>query len=424
MGRFLLVGWLALLALVGGLGAWAAGTRISGAVITTGQLEVEGNRQVIQHPTGGVITAIHARDGDEVKAGEVLVEMEGQSLISELGIVEGQWFEILARKSRLAAERDRLDTITFDPELLSRAGDPEIAALINAQQVQFEARRKLQAEEAQQLGEQKSQIAEQIEGLGALQVANDEQIDLTAQELEQQNTLLTQGLTQITRVLALQRELARLRGTAGQVEATIAESRGKMAEIDIEVVRLDTKARGEAITELRDLEFREIELRERRHSLKDQIDKLVLRAPVSGVVYGSTADTLRGVIRPAEPVMYVVPREAALIIRTRVEPIHIDQVNVGQEAGLRFSTFDQRTTPELVGHVTSVSADAYTDEALQQRYYRADIRLDDGMIDKLGEVVLMPGMPVEAFIKTGERSPLSYFVKPMADYFTRAFREG
>jgi HlyD family secretion protein len=422
--RLLVTGWLALFLLVFGIGAWAAVTRIAGAVVSAGAIEVEGNRQVVQHQTGGVIAAINARDGDEVKAGDVLIELDGDALRSELGIVEGQWFEILARKGRLSAERDGLDAIAFDPEIAGRADRPEIAKLIAAQEQQFAARRKIQGEEDGQLKEQQTQISNQIEGLEALLEASESQVALIEQELEGQSALLKQGLTQVTRVLALQRELARLRGSSSQVAAAISENRGKIAEIGIERVRIDSKARGDAITELRDLEFREIELREKRTALIEQISRLELRAPASGIVYGSTADTLRAVISPAQPIMYIVPKDAKLIVRTQIEPIHIDQVHAGQEAVLRFSAFDQRTTPELTGHVTAVSADAYEDETYGRRFYRADIRIDDGMLEKLDHVTLLPGMPVESFIKTGDRSALSYVVKPLADYFTRAFREG
>jgi membrane fusion protein, type I secretion system len=422
--RLLFTGWLALALLVFGIGAWGAVTRISGAVVSAGAIEVEGNRQVVQHPIGGVIAAINARDGDEVTAGDVLLELDGDTLRSELGIVEGQWFEILARKSRLSAERDGLDAIVLDPEIAGRADQPAIATLIAAQEQQFEARRKIQEEEEAQLKEQQTQIAKQNEGLVALQAATQSQIELIARELDGQQKLLDQGLTELTRVLTPRRELARLQGSGGQVEAAIAENRGKIAEIEIERVRLTSKTRGEAIAELRDLEFREIELREKRTALIEQIDRLDLRAPVSGIVYGSTADTLRAVVSPAQPIMYIVPKDARLIVRTHIDPIHIDQVQAGQEAVLRFSAFDQRTTPELTGHVTAVSADAYEDKQYGRRFYRADIRIDDGMIEKLSHVTLLPGMPVESFIKTGDRSALSYFVKPIGDYFKRAFREG
>ncbi len=422
---FLLLGYGALFFLVFGIGAWGAATKISGAIIAPGAIEVEGNRQVVQHLSGGVIAAIEARDGDSVEEGQVLVRLEGSQIRAELGIVEGQFFEILARKSRLSAERDGLEEIVFYPELIERAAvSPDLQELMAAQQQQFESRQQLREEESSQLEERKVQISNQIAGLDSLQSANSLQIDLLSREIENQEQLLSQGLTQMTRVLTPQRELARLRGTEGQVEATIAENRGRIAEIEIERVRLVSELREEAISELRDLEFREIELRERRRSLLDQIDRLELRAPVAGIVYGSTADTLRGVIRPAEPVMYIVPKDIPLIVRTRVEAIHIDQVYIGQHATLRFSAFDMRTTPEVDGHVTALSADVFEDQNTGMRYYRADIQVDPGMQEKLGDKILLPGMPVEAYVTTAERSPLSHFVKPFTDYFNRAFREG
>lgn len=374
---FTFLGYAVLGLLVFGLGAWATMTQIAGAVVATGTVAVQGNRQVVQHPTGGVISAIHARDGSEVEAGEVLVELDGQTLRTDLWIVEGQWYEILARKSRLSAERDGLDTIEFDPQLVDRAEtSDEAIRLMNAQQQQFEARRQLLAEESRQLRERQFQISNQNDGLAALQAATQSQIDLISQEIANQEELLSQGLTQITRVLTPQRELASLRGTEGQTEASISENKGKIAEIEIELVRLQAEVREEAIAELRDLEYREIELRERRRSLIEQIEQLDLRAPVSGIVYGSTADTLRGVIRAAEPVMYIVPKDTPLIARTRIEPIHIDQLYIGQEANLRFSAFDLRSTPEVAGAVSAISADAIEDETQGVRYYEADIELD------------------------------------------------
>ena len=420
----LLLGYATIFLLVFGIGAWGAVSRIAGAVVGTGSLEVQGNRQVIQHPLGGVIKAIYARDGDRVEAGDVLIELDGEDLRPELGTVEGQWFEMLARKSRLNAERDGLDAIGFAGELTSRADSyPEIRGLMAAQEQQFAARRKSQGEEESQLQEQQTQIGKQNEGLVALQAATRSQIQLLTREIAGQEALFKQGLTEMTRLLTPQRELARLKGTEGQVEANIAENRGKIAEIEIQRVRLKSKAREDAIAELRDLEFKEIEMREKRRQLLERMARLTLRAPVAGTVYGSTADTVRAVIRPAEPVMYIVPKDTPLIVRTRIDTIHIDQVRVGQEAVLRFSAFDQRTTPQLNGRVSAVSADAYLDERTGQSYYKDDVRIDDLELEKLNQVALLPGMPVESFIRTGDRSALSYFVMPMEDYFTRAFRD-
>ena len=258
----------------------------------------------------------------------------------------------------------------------------------------------------------------------ALQAATKSQIDLLSREIAGQQTLLDQGLTQVTRVLTPQRELARLEGVAGQVEASIAENRGKIAEIEIQRVRLVSKAREDAIAELRELEFQEIETREKRRQILDRMARLYLRAPVSGTVYDSTADTVRAVIRSAEPVMYVVPKDTPLIVRTRIDTIHIDQVHVGQEAILRFSAFDQRTTPELqrprhrrVGRRLFRRAHR---AALLQGRHRArrqggrEARPRDAPARDAGRVV----HPAPA-----TRSALSYFVKPMEDYFTRAFRD-
>lgn len=422
--RFVIAGYVVLGVMVFGIGAWAAVTQISGAVVIAGNLEVEGNRQVLQHPTGGVVETLNVRDGAEVKKGDVLIELEGDSLVTELGIVEGQWFEILSRKGRLAAERDGLDTIVYDPELLEeQASNPKILGLMKSQQQQFEARRKLNEEQSSQITERQSQIDQQIGGLVSMQKATTLQTALIQQEVDQQETLIKQGLTEMGKVLALRRTFAELEGTAGQIEANMAENRGKIAELEINRVQIDSKTREEAISELRDLEFREIELREKRTELREQISKLQLRAPVSGIVYGNTADTLRGVIRAAEPIMYIVPKDAPLIVRGHILPTSIDQVHIGQTAALRFSSFDSRTTPELTGHVVSISADAVEDKARGTRYYSADIQIDEHERSKIANRTLLPGMPVEAFIGTDARSPLSYFVKPFTDYFTRAFQE-
>lgn len=425
ISRFMILGYASLGLLLFGLGAWSVTTRIAGAVVSSGTVAVQGNRQVVQHPNGGVIDGIFARDGDVVEAGDILVTLDGHTLRTELWIVEGQWYEILARKSRLSAERDGLETIEFDPELVARAETaPDAARLMTAQQQQFEARQQLLHEELRGLKERQIQITNQNDGLAALDEATRSQIELISREIQNQEELLSQGLTQITRVLTPQRELASLRGTAGRVEASIAENKGKIAEIEIERVRLQAELREEAISELRDLEYREIELRERRRSLLEQISQLDLRAPVSGVVYGSTADTLRGVIRAAEPVMYIVPQDTTLIARTRIDPINIDQIHVGQDAILRFSAFDSRSTPEVPGQITAVSADVIEDEQRGILYFEADIALDSTVADLLGDKQIVPGMPVEAYIQTGYRSPLNYLLKPMTDYFNRAFREG
>ncbi len=422
--RFLALGFVSLAVLVFGFGGWSAFARIAGAVIAAGTLEVEGNRQIVQHPTGGVIEAILARDGDWVEAGQVLLRFEGNKIRSDLAVTEGQLFEIVARKNRLAAERDGLDAIAFDPDLLARAKtSPETTALISGQNLQFETGRAALAEEASALRKRMAQTEKQIEGLAAESAAAERQANLIRQGLVNQEKLLAQGLTRQAEVLTPQRELARLEGMTGQIDARTAENRARISEIEIEILRLTTQLRKDAIAELRDLEFREIELREHRAKFKDEIARLELRAPVSGLVYGSTADTLGAVVRPADPIMFVVPQGVPLVVRARIEPIHIDQVRVSQKAVLRFPAFNSRTTPEVDGEVIAVSADAIEDDRTGLTYFRASIRLNKAARAKLGAVMLLPGMPADAFIETEERSPLSYFVKPIGDYFNKAFRE-
>ena len=250
------------------------------------------------------------------------------------------------------------------------------------------------------------------------------QLDLIQQELASQQSLLDRGLAQIAKVLNLQREEARLSGTVGELTAQRAQAEGRITELEIEALKLDTLRREEAITRLRDLQFQELELAEQSRTLRERLARLDIRAPVGGVVYGLQVYAKRSVIRPADPVLFIVPQDRPLVIMAQIEPIHIDQIFVNQGVTLRFSALDQRATPELFGQVTQVSADAFQDDATAFSYYRAEIQLNDGEKDRLPEgTILIPGMPVEAFIRTDDRSPMEYLVKPLADYFAKAFRE-
>lgn len=419
-----LLGLLALALLLGGFGLWSVTTRIAGAVVASGQVEVEQNRQVVQHPDGGVVAEILVKDGDLVAAGAPLVRLDGTLLASELAIVEGQFFEILARRGRLEAERDDARTIRFPDELVRTAGaSPAIAALMTGQQRLFAARAETEANEIDQLQRRRAQIANQIDGIAAQRAAADSQLALIGKELADLTGLLDRGLTQAGRVLALEREQARLQGVAGELDAARAEAEGRMTEIDIEMLKRGSTRREDANAQLRDLGYRELELAERRRALTEQIDRLEIRAPVSGIVHALQVTTPRAVIRPAEPVLHLVPQDRPLVIAARVAPIHVDEVRVGQEVALRFAALDSRTTPELFGQVSRISADALADEATKAAYYRTEVVLAPGELAKLDGHAIIPGMPVEVFIRTGERTPLAYLVKPLAEYFNRAFRE-
>jgi HlyD family type I secretion membrane fusion protein len=398
-------------------------SEIKGAIIAHGRIEVDQNRQVVQHLDGGVVSEILVKEGDTVTEGQVMIRLDAESLQSELAVIEGQLFEVLARRARFEAERDDATELTFDP-LLVETTNPIAPGLMEGQRRLFQARIESEEQEVSQLAKQREQIGNQIEGIIAQQAAIETQSELINEELVNQQSLLDRGLAEASNVLALERQQASLLGQSGELTASKAGTEGRQTEIDIQILRIATARREDANTRLRDLQFNEIELGEKRRALITRLERLDLRAPVSGIVYGMAVFTPRSVIRPAEPVLYLVPQDRPLVIATQVQPSNIDSVFVGQDVSLRFSAFDQRETPELFGTVVQVSADAFTDQGSQVSYYRAEIQLNEGEMARLDpNLHLIPGMPVEAFISTTSRSPMAYLLKPLADYFVKAFRE-
>jgi len=396
----LVVGFLALISLVAGIGIWGSMTRIAGAIVASGTIQVESLRQVVQHPDGGVVGEILARDGQKVEAGEVVLRFDDNFLRSQIAVVDGQLSEYAGRKARLRAERDNETVLKFDAAFEERANnEPKLGEILETQTSLFNARLSTFQRTQEQLKERQSQIKLQIEGAKKQIESLDRQIELIAKERTDQEGLLAKGLAQASRVLALQREEARLWGRRGEIDSGIAASSAQIIETELEALRLVAQRREQSETELQDIETGEIELN------------------------GMQVHALRSVVRPADPILYIIPQDQPLLVQARIETIHVDQVGIGQDASLRFSTFDQRTTPEIFGSVSNVSADVFTDEVTGAQFYTAELIPNEGEIDRLGDVELLPGMPVEAFIKTGDRTPLNYLVKPFMDYFNRAFRE-
>lgn len=424
MARPLWLGWTTAALLVVGFGGWSVMTSIAGAVVTSGQIEVDQQRQVVQHPDGGVVEEIRVKDGQVVAAGDLLLRLDGNLLRSELAIVEGQLFELLAQRARLEAERDDRTTLTFTGELAElNSSREDVAALLAGQQNLFSTRAETVAKQTEQLIRRMAQIDAQITGIDAQLAAQGTQQDLIVRELADQQTLLDKGLAQAGRVLALQREQASLEGQLGELKSLRAQSEGRKTEVELEILRLASTRREDANGQLRELGGRILELAERRRTLTERVNRLDIRAPVSGIVLGMQVTTPRSVIRPADPLLYLIPQDRPLVIVAQVAPIHVDEVRVGQDVKLLFSAFSSRTTPEIQGQIAVVSADALVDQRTQMPFYRAEIILKPGEQEKLGDVVLLPGMPVEAFIQTDLRSPMAYLIKPFTDYFVRAFRE-
>ncbi len=425
VGKPLFLGLLTAIVLVVGFGGWASLTNISGAIVASGQIEVDQNRQVVQHPDGGVVSEILVDEGDVVTAGQVVMRLDPTIEQSELSIIEGQLFELMARRGRLEAERDDSATITFDPRLIQASSEnSEVEELMDGQERLFVARLNSVSNQIDQLSKRRGQIQNQIEGIDAQMTALSQQLELIQEELTSQQSLLDKGLAQATRVLSLQRTQAQLSGQVGDLTAKRAEAEGRITEIAIQVNALTTQRREDAITRLRDQQYRALELEERYRALTERLSRMNIQAPASGIVYGLTVFTPRSVIRPAEPVLFLIPQDRPLVIAAQVMPIHIDEMYVGQDVILRFSALDSRATPELMGRVTQISADAFQNEATMTSYYRAEIVLNEGEASKLPPgTTLIPGMPVEAFITTQDRTPLAYLVKPFTDYFVKAFRE-
>lgn len=420
----IVAGFVTLALLIAGLGTWAATSQIAGAVIAPGQVEVERNRQVVQHPDGGVVAEIDVRDGDRVAAGQVLIRLEDALLRPERAIVAGQLRELTARRARLEAERADRPGIRFPPDLIRAAAtDPEAAELMAGQDSLFAARQETLHKTLDQIGQRRDQTRAQIGGIDAQIDAIGRQRSLIERELNDQQGLLDKGLAQAARVLALRREAANLDGRKGELTAERAQSEGRITELDLESLRLASQRREEAETVLRDIGPKQLELTERLRILTGQIDRLDLRAPVGGRVYGLAVSTPRAVLRGAEPALFIVPEDRPLVIVARIPPTRIDEIRPGQPVTLRFPAFSGRMTPELEGRLERISADVMTDEGTRTSYYRADITIPETEEARLGGRALLPGMPAEVLIRTGERSPLVYLIKPFADYFARAFRE-
>lgn len=417
-------GVVAIMALVAGFGGWSATARIDGAIVAPGTVQVQSRRQVVQHPDGGTVAALDVREGDRVRAGEVLLRLDDTRQRAERAILAGQLDEVLARMARLAAERDGASAIRFPDALMARAAtDQRLAELMAGQRRLLAARRETLRQQREQLEERATQFANQIDGLRAQRAAVTAQIAIATRELADLQRLLDRGLTQSARVGALRREAAALQGRAGELDAAIAQARGRIAEARLERLRLETARREDAIAALRDLGVRADELRQRLIALDDTLARLVLRAPVDGAVLGLAVHARGAVVRPGEPILRIVPEADRLVVHVRVPTVHVDQVREGQRARLTLPAFDMRRTPSIEGTVTLVSADALADPATGTAYYRAEVTPDADALAALDHVTLVPGMPVEAFLKTGARTPLAYLLNPFSDYFDRAFRE-
>jgi HlyD family secretion protein len=420
--RHELAGLALVIVLAIGAGGWAGTVKLSGALIAPGSIVVDSNVKKVQHPTGGIVGELLVHDGDHVKLGDIVVRLDATVTRANLAIVTKDLNGLTARKARLESERDGLDRVVFPADLLARADDPDVAHALDSERKLFELRRSARIGQKAQLRERVAQLNEEISGIKAQRDSKAKQIGIIKQELEGVTELWKRNLVQFSKLTELQREEARLEGEIAQLVAQGAQVGGKVAETELQIIQIDRDLGSEVAKETREIDGKIGEFVERKITAEDQLKRVDIRAPQDGTVFQLSVHTVGGVITAGEPIMLIVPDADNLSVEAKVNPQDIDQLKIGQSALLRLSAFNQRTTPEVNSVVTRISADTTTDQRTAQSYYTIRLSLPLKEIAQLG-VKVIPGMPVEAFVQTGERTMLAYLAKPLTDQLMRTFRE-
>jgi HlyD family type I secretion membrane fusion protein len=405
--------------LIGGCGGWAVHAELTGAVIAQGKVAVRKQVKLIQHRDGGIVGEILVANGDAVKAGDVLVRLDETQTKAELGVLKGQRAELEGRRARHVAERDGATAIRFDSRFEHDPFTAEIARgeirLFNENLAVREARR-------DQLSLQIAQFEEQVRGLTAQQEANASERKMVKEDLERLTPLYNKGFIEIGKIRTMERDLVKIDGLKGEIDANIARVKGQISESRIKIIEFDQQARTDGQRDLREVDGKLAELQERIVASLDRLSRMVIRSPISGTVNELAVNSVNGVIAPKETLMSIVPESADLVVEAKLSPTDIDQAATGQPARLRFSSFNQRTTPEVAGTVETIGAAASLDQASGQTYYLSTIAIAGGQRQVAGKPIV-PGMPVEVFLTTGDRTALSYLIKPFTDQMMKSFRE-
>ena len=414
----------AALVLVGGIGGWATLANLAGAIIAPGEVRVASNRQVVQHRFGGTVAAILARDGDAVQAGDVLLRLNDTQLQAQRAILQRRLDESRARRARLVAERDGAAAVTFGDDLLARARhDADLAELMSGEMRLFRARTETHLDSRALLESRIVQIEHEIAGFEAQIGAATRQHAIVHAEMEIQRGMFERGLERRTPMVERQLEAARIDRDLASFASRIAGARSRIGEHRISLNRLDAERLEEIVAESRALDVQILDLEDELLAVDDELSGIDVTAPVDGIVHASTVHTPGAVIRPADPVLAIVPLAERLVVEARVAPASIDDVHHDQRATVRFPAFNARTTPELEAVVARVSPDRVIDEATGQPYYSVEVAVPAPELERLEGRTLIPGMPAEVFVRTAERTPLSYLVKPLTDHLRRALRE-
>jgi len=422
--RYQIFGVVSLFLLVGGIGGWAYTASIAGAIIAQATVVAESNSKEVQHLEGGIVARLNVRNGDRVDAGEVLIRLDDIDTKGSLEILNTQLYELLARKARLEVERDQGSEIIFPPELMALSDVAWISRMLEGQRNLFISRQGFQRGQIEQLANRIRQLGEEITGLNAMLASKNRQRDLLGEELQGAQILKEDGLTTMSRIMVLEREIAVIEGDRGQLTANIARVRGQIGETELEIIQVKQDAQTRVLGELRELQPRIAELFERRLSASAKLRRIDITAPRAGLVHELQINGVGSVIGPGQVIMLIVPDEDSLVLDAQVNPQDIDQISIGQQVVVNFPAFAAGVTPSLTGSVYRIAADLTQENTNIPPYYAVRIELNEGELEKLGDQILIPGMPAEAYLQTTTRSALSYLLKPFADQLNRAFREG
>ncbi|MCA0402010.1 MAG: HlyD family type I secretion periplasmic adaptor subunit [Proteobacteria bacterium] len=404
-----------------GFVAWLFFAQLSGAVVAGGQVVVESEVKKVQHQNGGTLEAILVQNGSRVKAGEIVARLDGTLARASLGQVQSQLVQLTGRQARLEAERDGRAMLKLPPDYLESGQEAKDVAA--GEQRLHDESRQVRQSMMDQLKERAGQFEAEIAGLVAQQQSNRRQAELIVGELKGVQDLYDKNLVPVTRLNALQRDAARLDGENGALGAAIAKARGQIAELNLQLLSIEPKARAEAVKELREVEAQIAQLSEKKVAALDTLARIDIRAPQAGLVHELKVHTVGGVVGSGETLMLIVPEGERLAVDIRINPTDIDQLYLGQKTMLRFVALNQRTTPELVASLSRIGADAVREPHNGLTYFVARVSVHENELKKLNGAALVPGMPVEAFVETGARSAFSYFAKPLTDAYERAYRE-
>lgn len=424
MRRQMRLGLLVTLLLGGVGGAWSVLAHVDSAVVAPGLVVVESSVKKVSHPTGGVVGALAVREGQRVEAGDLVLRLDETVLKANLGVIMNELNALRARQARLRAERDGASAVDV-PDAYARlaAEQKEVGAILQSELRLFATRVSTRQGQRSQLRERIGQLRDEITGLEEQKRAAEKQVRIAQGEMNELRGLLDKGLLQKPRVTALERELARTEGTVGELVARISQAQGRISETELQILQLEKDFASEVGRELRDVDTRIGELEERRVAAEDQLSRVEIRAPLAGVIHQLNVHTVGGVVAPNEPVTLIVPLDDKLIVEAKLSPRDIDQVRIGQPVRVRFAAFNQRTTPEINGVMSRIAADLTREQQTGFAYFVAGVSIPPDELARLEGLKLMPGMPADVYVRTGERTPMSFLVKPFMDHMQRAFRE-